>query len=345
MTGRRVAVTGLGLISPFGGDLVDFFARLLAAESAIGFLRTDDVPRPLAMPFVGCSGFSAEAMLGRALAGTMDRFAQLGVAAAFGAWADAGFSRADTAQDREGWGVAWGTALGGTLAYENGYRDFWQQGRERLSPLALIRGMNNAANAHISIQLGLGGVSMSHTVACASSAIAIGEAFRRVRSGEAPVMLTGDNAATAAAIAAEAGIDDYRAGILPGDKAAAVNALKADGRRVAMVGDGINDAPALAAADVSFAIGAGSDAAIEVADVTLVRSDLHGVADAILLSRATLGKIRQNLFFAFIYNVLGIPLAALGLLNPVIAGAAMAMSSVSVVSNSLLLRRWRPGKR
>ncbi|MBK7422726.1 MAG: cadmium-translocating P-type ATPase [Propionivibrio sp.] len=159
------------------------------------------------------------------------------------------------------------------------------------------------------------------------------------------VMLTGDNAATAAAIAAEAGIDDYRAGILPGDKAAAVNALKADGRLVAMVGDGINDAPALAAADVSFAIGAGSDAAIEVADVTLVRSDLHGVADAILLSRATLGKIRQNLFFAFIYNVLGIPLAALGLLNPVIAGAAMAMSSVSVVSNSLLLKRWRPGKR
>jgi len=157
------------------------------------------------------------------------------------------------------------------------------------------------------------------------------------------VMLTGDNAVTAAAISAEAGIDDFRAGILPGDKAAAVDALKAEGRVVAMVGDGINDAPALAAADVSFAMGAGSDAAIEVADVTLVRSDLQGVADAILLSRATLGKIRQNLFFAFIYNVLGIPLAAMGMLNPVIAGAAMAMSSVSVVSNSLLLKRWRSG--
>jgi Cu+-exporting ATPase len=157
------------------------------------------------------------------------------------------------------------------------------------------------------------------------------------------VMLTGDNAATAAAIAAEAGIDDFRAGILPGDKAAAVNSLKAGGVVVAMVGDGINDAPALAAADISFAMGAGSDAAIEAADMTLVRSDLNGIADAILLSRATLGKIRQNLFFAFIYNVLGIPLAALGLLNPVIAGAAMAMSSVSVVSNSLLLKRWRAG--
>ncbi len=157
------------------------------------------------------------------------------------------------------------------------------------------------------------------------------------------VMLTGDNAATAAAIAAEAGIDDFRAGILPGDKAAAVDTLKTGGTVVAMVGDGINDAPALAAADISFAIGAGSDAAIEAADMTLVRSDLNGIADAIALSRATLGKIRQNLFFAFIYNVLGIPLAALGMLNPVIAGAAMAMSSVSVVSNSLLLRRWRAG--
>lgn len=159
------------------------------------------------------------------------------------------------------------------------------------------------------------------------------------------VMLTGDNAATAAAIAAEAGIAEFRAEILPGDKAAAIVQLKVDGALVAMVGDGINDAPALAAADVSFAIGAGSDAAIEAADLTLIRSDLMGVVDAIDLSAATLGKIRQNLFFAFIYNVLGIPLAAAGMLNPVVAGAAMAMSSVSVVSNSLLLKRWRPASR
>jgi Cu+-exporting ATPase len=173
----------------------------------------------------------------------------------------------------------------------------------------------------------------------ASSPQAVG---RLAGLGMRLVMLTGDHAATAAAIARATGIDDFRAGILPGDKAAVIQSLKEKGSVVAMVGDGINDAPALAAADVSFAIGAGSDAAIAAADVTLVHSDLNGIADAVLLSRATLRKIRQNLFCAFVYNVLGIPLAALGMLNPVIAGAAMALSSVSVVANSLLLRRWHP---
>jgi len=164
------------------------------------------------------------------------------------------------------------------------------------------------------------------------------------RLGIEVVMLTGDNAGTAQAVAQEAGIAHFEAEVLPGDKAAAVNKLKQHGRLVGMVGDGINDAPALAAADVSFAMAAGSDVAMQAADVTLMRDDLGSVADAISLSRATLAKIRQNLFFAFIYNVLGIPLAALGMLNPVIAGAAMAASSVSVVSNSLLLRRWQSNK-
>jgi len=158
------------------------------------------------------------------------------------------------------------------------------------------------------------------------------------------VMLTGDHPGTAAAVAEAVGIDDFRAGVMPGDKAAAVASLASDKGLVGMAGDGINDAPALAAADVSFAMGGGSDVALDAADVTLVRNDLGSVADAVDLSRATLAKIRQNLFFAFFYNALGIPLAALGFLNPVVAGAAMAASSVSVVSNSLLLRRWQPGR-
>ena len=164
---------------------------------------------------------------------------------------------------------------------------------------------------------------------------------RLARSGIAVVMLSGDNEATAAAVAREVGIATFAGGVSPAGKADHIARLKARGDVVAMVGDGVNDAPALAAADVSFAVGTGSAVAIEAADVTVLRNDLEAVADAILLSRATRRKIRQNLFFAFAYNTLGIPLAALGLLNPVIAGAAMAMSSVSVVGNALLLRKAR----
>jgi len=156
------------------------------------------------------------------------------------------------------------------------------------------------------------------------------------------VMVTGDHEGAASAVARELRIDDFFAGVLPAGKALAVARYKRPDGTVGMVGDGVNDAPALAAADVSFAIGAGSAVAIQAADVTLIRDDLIAVADAIDLSRATLATIRRNLWFAFGYNVLGIPLAALGFLNPVVAGAAMAASSLSVVTSALLLKRWQP---
>lgn len=159
------------------------------------------------------------------------------------------------------------------------------------------------------------------------------------KMGVKVMMLTGDNEATAREIAQQAGITEFKHGVKPADKANVVLMMKRKKQRVAMVGDGINDAPALAMADVSFSMSSGTDIAIETADVTLMKNDLRAVAQAMKLSSVTLKKIRQNLFFAFVYNVLGIPLAALGMLNPVIAGAAMAMSSVSVVSNSLLLKR------
>ena len=165
---------------------------------------------------------------------------------------------------------------------------------------------------------------------------------RLIKMGIRVVMLSGDNTATAQAIAEKAGIKEFRAEVLPQNKATHIQSFKTQGQLVGMVGDGINDAPALAAADVSFAMKSGSDIAIETADITLMHNDLMSVVDAIDLSRVALAKIRQNLFFAFVYNILGIPLAALGMLNPIIAGAAMAMSSVSVVSNALLLKRWQP---
>ena len=161
--------------------------------------------------------------------------------------------------------------------------------------------------------------------------------------GLTPVLLTGDNEAVAARVAAEVGIApaDVIAGVLPSDKADAVTALQAAGRRVAMVGDGVNDSVALATADIGMAMGTGTDAAIEAGDITLVRGDLRTVPTALRLSERTLRIIKQNLFWAFGYNVAAIPLAALGLLNPMIAGAAMAASSVLVVTNSLRLRRFR----
>jgi Cu+-exporting ATPase len=169
-----------------------------------------------------------------------------------------------------------------------------------------------------------------------------GEAVGALRGlGLTPVLLTGDNERAARAVAGEVGIDTVIAEVLPGDKVDVIARLQAEGKVVAMVGDGVNDAAALARADLGIAMGTGTDVAIEASDLTLVRGDLRVAGDAIRLSRRTLRTIKGNLFWAFGYNVAAIPLAAAGLLNPLIAGASMGLSSLFVVSNSLRLRRFR----
>ncbi|MCE4942775.1 heavy metal translocating P-type ATPase [Streptomyces albulus] len=223
-------------------------------------------------------------------------------------------------------------------------------GRERLLadrgqqlPPALATAKDAAERAgHTAVAVGWDGAARAVLVVSDAVRPTSAEAVRRLRGlGLTPVLLTGDHRAVAESVAAAVGIDEVIAEVLPEEKVAVVERLQAEGRSVAVVGDGVNDAAALARADLGLAMGTGTDAAIEAGDLTLVRGDLRAAADAIRLARATLGTIRTNLFWAFGYNVAALPLAAAGLLNPMIAGAAMAFSSVFVVGNSLRLRRFR----
>jgi 3-oxoacyl-[acyl-carrier-protein] synthase II len=221
---RRVAVTGIGLVSPFGGDTEDFFARLLAGESAIRLLEREEKPRPISVPAVQCVGFNADAALGRNLAHTMDRFSQLGTAAALDAWHDAGLPR-EAGASRNDWGVSWSTALGGLMTFEAGYRDLYLKGRERVSPLSVVLGMNNAAASHIAIQLGLGDACHTFSVACASSAIALGEALLRIRSGQSRLVVAGGSDAGTLAYSVIKAWEALRV-LAPGDRDTAPAACK-----------------------------------------------------------------------------------------------------------------------
>ena len=248
------------------------------------------------------------------------------------------FLETDAFQSRTGFGVV-GTIHGEPVAVGN-EQLMMQEGIDIGSAAEFIRKIadDGKTSVFVAVNKKLCGVAAVADTILPESKEAVANLKK---AGIETVMLTGDTAQTAQVIAGQAGIGRIFSGLLPEQKALKIKALQAEGKIVAMVGDGINDAPALAQADVSIAMSSGTDIAMETADITIMKSDLRGVVRAIVLSRRTMRTIRQNLFWAFIYNAIGIPLAAFGFLNPIFAAAAMALSSVSVVSNSLRLRTIR----
>ncbi|WP_243789614.1 cation-translocating P-type ATPase [Saccharopolyspora gloriosae] len=288
--------------------------------SLVGVHLTDDTDERQALRLAGAAEHASEHPIARAIAlGATERVGELPVAAEFGNVEGLGVRA--TVEDHQ---VSIGRIFDGELPPE--LRDA-KTAAESSGHTAVVLAWDDAARAVLEV---------ADTVKPTS-----GEAIRRLRGiGLRPVLLTGDNQTVARTVAAEVGIDEVIAEVLPQDKAAVITRLQGEGRAVAMVGDGINDAAALAQADLGLAMGTGTDVAIEASDITLVRGDLRAAVDAIRLSRRTLRTIKGNLFWAFAYNVAALPLAAAGLLNPMIAGAAMGFSSAFVVANSLRLRRF-----
>ncbi|MDT0224143.1 heavy metal translocating P-type ATPase, partial [Gordonia sp. AC31] len=275
-----------------------------------------------------------------ALAGAVENASEHPVAAAIAAGAAAEVGQLDEVEDFrsfEGRGVR-GTVQGRVvtvgrptllaehdIAVDDPHLNEAQAAAEEAGQTAVLVGWNGRAHAVLAVADAIKPTS-AHAIA------------RLTALGMTPILLTGDNQTVADTVAAEVGIDTVIANVLPANKAAVITDLQSEGKVVAMIGDGVNDAAALAHADLGLAMGTGTDAAMHAADITLVRGDLNAAADAIALARSTLKTIKMNLFWAFAYNIAAIPLAALGLLNPMLAGAAMALSSVFVVSNSLRLR-------